>query len=400
MVNPVMSYAWGSRDGIATLQGRPPASQPEAELWMGAHPQAASALEGPTGNESLDTFIAADPVAILGSAVVARFGSRLPFMVKVLSAAQPLSLQVHPEATLAKERCALEDFAGIDRAAPTRSYRDPYAKPEMLLAITDFEALLGFRPAAEAADWLAALGVPRLTRIVETLRAGKPTGEVFLSIVEWPLEQRADLVADVRAAISASDDENAGWLASLADRYPTDPGVIGAVLLNHVKLAPGQAIYVEPGQIHAYLHGTGVEILGGSDNVVRGGLTRKHVALDELRRLLAVEATRPRIIDPVRQADGEERWPTPRPEFALSRLRLDGASRVCIVCGPEILLCLEGQVEVRAVAASLVLAVGESAFVTADTGPTTLVGRGVILRATPGLTPGLTTDDASTRSEA
>lgn len=398
MNNPVMAYAWGSRDGIATLQGRPTAQQPEAELWMGAHPNAASELDGfdRTNSARLDAVIEADPGGVLGPAVVSQFGPRLPFMLKVLSAGEPLSLQVHPDDVRAREGFEAEEAAGIDRAARQRSYRDPYAKPEMLVAITDFEALLGFRPAADAAHSLASLGLRRLAPIVDALRAGVSTGEAFLRLMEWPEDDRQALVADVADAagvtdaahaahVSSADRKQLGWVASLARRYPADPGVVGVLLLNHLSLRAGQGIFVAPGQIHAYLRGTGIEILGGSDNVIRAGLTPKHVDVDELRAVLAVRPLRPSLIEALPQVDGEERWPAPRPEFALARLRLDGERRVLASRGPSILLCLEGKVDLGNADATLTLAGGESAFAAANAGAVTVVGTGVLLCATTGL---------------
>ena len=395
MTNPVMAYAWGSRDGIAAMQGRGPSAEPQAELWMGAHPQAASVLDD---GGRLDALVEAAPERVLGADAVARFGDRLPFMLKVLSAAEPLSLQVHPNDALARERFDAEDAAGIDRGAPDRSYRDPYAKPEMLVAITDFQVLLGFRPAAEAAVALEALGVRELSGVAAALRDGASTGEAFLTVIDWPQGQRRELVAEVRAGALTWDDDRAPWLVFLADRYPDDPGVAGVVLLNYLRLHGGQGVYVAPGQIHAYLRGTGVEILGGSDNVVRGGLTAKHVAVGELRRVLSCEAVTPVVIEPVAGADGEETWVTPRPEFALSRLRFDDSTRSLSIDQPQILLCIEGKIQVGAADGLVVLGGGESAFVTADTGQVTASGRGVLLRATPGRT--LALEHFTTRSEA
>ncbi|MGH8888354.1 MAG: mannose-6-phosphate isomerase, class I, partial [Acidothermaceae bacterium] len=281
MVNSVMPYAWGSRDGIATLQGRRVSSQPEAELWIGAHPQAPSVLEGPSGLRDLGALVESAPDEVLGADVVARFGSRLPFLLKVLSAAEPLSLQVHPNDAVARERFDAEEAAGVERSAAARSYRDPYAKPEMLVALTDFELLLGFRPAREAAATLRGLGVRQLETIAEALEGGMATGDAFLAIVDWPHDERRQLVADVRAAAANSGDERAPWLTMLADRYPEDPGVAGVLLLNYLRLQEWQGVFAAPGQIHAYLQGTGVEIMGSSDNVVRGGLTPKHIAIEE-----------------------------------------------------------------------------------------------------------------------
>jgi mannose-6-phosphate isomerase len=145
---------------------------------------------------------------------------------------------------------------------------------------------------------VARLNVRCLDHVVEALRSGAPTGEIFLDLVDWPDGQRHDLVAEVRRGAATSASRIAPWLVTLADRYPADAGVAAAVLLNHIELQPGQGIYVEPGQIHAHLHGTGVEILGGSDNVVRAGLTPKHVAIDELRRMLSIGAASPAVVEP------------------------------------------------------------------------------------------------------
>lgn len=384
MANPVMAYAWGACDRISALRGLPPSSGPEAELWMGAHPRAASMLESPDGDERLDTLIAADPLTFVGPSVAKRFGPRLPFMLKVLAAAEPLSLQVHPDDALARERCAAEDSAGIDRDAPDRTYRDPYAKPEALVALSDFQLFLGFRPQAEAISALTKLGIPRLSPVIEALRGGLPTGEAFLRILSWPDDDREPLVSAVRSTCMKLDDDRAPWVAFLADRYPHDPGVVGSVLLNYRRLRPGQAVFVAPGQVHAYIEGLGVEALGASDNVARAGLTPKHVALGELRAMLSVAPCPPEIISPVARADGFEFWPAPRPEFSLARAAVDREPKP-LGPGPGIVLCLEGKSEVRAADATIVLSSGESAFITAAGAPATVSGDGVIMRATAGV---------------
>ena len=402
MANSVMPYAWGSRDGIAQLQGRPVSAQPEAELWMGAHPQAPSMLEGPGGSCALDALVESAPGEVLGDDVVARFGPRLPFLLKVLSAAEPLSLQVHPDDELARERFDAEETTGIERSAAARSYRDPYAKPELLVALTDFELLLGFRPAREGAAALRSFGVRQLDSIATALDDGMAPGAAFLTIASWPDGERQKLVADVRSAAAGSVDERSPWLTMLADRYPEDPGVAGVLLLNYLRLHEGQGVYVAPGQIHAYLQGTGVEILGGSDNVVRGGLTPKHIAIDELRRALSVESVQPIVIEPSADAeptsgsDDEERWVTPRAEFALSRIRLHGNGKVIVTSGPQILLCLAGKIEVAAADNTVTIGGGESAFVTADTGAVTVSGHGIVVRAISGTAA--TAEESSNRA--
>jgi mannose-6-phosphate isomerase len=388
LVNPVMAYAWGSRDAIATLQGRSAGAEPEAELWMGAHPQAPSRLESADGSagEGLDAAIAADPVALLGERCVERFGPRLPFLLKVLSAAAPLSLQVHPDAEQARRGFAAEEAAGIDAAAPNRSYRDPYAKPEMLVALTDFHVLQGFRPAIEAAAALKALDVAGLEPLIEALEDGTPTGVVFLRLIDWPLSDRPRLVADVHAASHAGtagpQHGIARWIDVLAATYPTDPGVVGVLLLNYLTLRPREGLYVRPGQIHAYLHGTGVEILGGSDNVIRGGLTPKHVSAADLGAILDVDAAEPGLVTATLAPDGGRVWLTPQPEFELRRYEVAAMQRLA-PNGPSVLLCIEGQLEVGDRDGSVALGPGESAFAFAGT-DLDVAGHGVLMRANPG----------------
>jgi mannose-6-phosphate isomerase len=386
MVNPIQEYAWGSREGIAGLQRRPRSERPEAELWMGAHPHAPSLLEPDDGTEpgTLGALIAADPVGALGASCVHAFGARLPYLLKVLAADQPLSLQVHPDADRARLGFDAENEAGIDPGAAHRVFRDPYAKPELLVALTEFQLLHGFRHAAVAAEALSALGVNRLVDVVAALRAGEPTGEVFLHLIGWPQADRAALVRDVKDAVTAApSDATSPWLLALAERYPDDPGVVGVLLLNYLAIQPGQGVYVRPGQIHSYLHGTGIEILGGSDNVIRCGLTSKHVSPTELRSTLSVAPIEPAIIRPVAGADGGETWPTPQPEFELTRLTLDHQSRALSRRGPSIFLCIEGKVEITCCDTAVTLAPGDSAFVAADATELAASGSGVLLRAHP-----------------
>jgi mannose-6-phosphate isomerase len=392
MVNPVMTYAWGSRDAIATLQARPATGVAEAELWMGAHPQAPSELEdgsnrhglGDGSNrQRLDAVIAADPVGVLGQRCFAQFGPRLPFVLKVLAAEHPLSLQVHPDDEQARRGFAAEEAAGIDRLAPDRNYRDPFGKPEMLVALTDFHVLQGFRPADEAAATLATLHVERLDPLIEALQGGTPTGEVFLRLIEWPADDRSRIVAEVAAACSARAVEGVGpWIPGLAANYPGDPGVIGVLLLNYLTLRPLEGLYVRPGQIHAYLHGTGIEVLGGSDNVIRGGLTPKHVSAVELRAILSVDAAAPALIVPVASTEGGQTWPTPQLEFELRRHEIGSMERLA-PGGPAVLLCLEGKLEIGDRDGSVTLGPGESAFAFAGA-DLAVAGSGVLIRADPG----------------
>jgi mannose-6-phosphate isomerase len=390
MINPVMPYAWGSHDAIAVLQGREPSGQPEAELWMGAHPHASSTLVGADGGEpiSLEAAIAAEPERFLGAAALATFGPRLPFLLKVLAAAEPLSLQVHPDNAQARRGFEIEDVAGIDRSAPNRSYRDPYAKPEMIVALTRFEALQGFRPAADAVLLLEAIGIELLAPLLAEIRAGLAVGEAFLRLVEWPQAQRSVLVAQcavgVRAVLAREPLHPVyGWIQWLTTRYPEDPGVVAPALLNYAVLAPGQALIVTPGQIHAYLQGTGVEILGASDNVIRGGLTPKHVSVGDLRNVLDLTSQVPTIASPVAEGGVEEFWSAPFREFELSSVSVTSAEVALRRRGPEVIVCTSGSVDIADDDSRIALGSGESGFATAAGGLLRVSGAGVVMRGTP-----------------
>src|SRR5919199_409659 len=280
----VRPYAWGSRTILAKLQGRPvPSEGPEAELWLGAHPGDPSTVTRPDGPISLATLIADDPKGQLGAEAAGEFGSRLPYLMKVLAADAPLSLQAHPDAEHARRAYAAQE---ADPAAP-RNYTDPYHKPEMLVALTPLEALCGFRAPDVSAAVLEELDLPRLAPVVAALRAGV-TGlrDAVRILLTWPADDRPDLVDAVVAAAGAQPRsryaESHALAVELARHYPGDPGVLVALLLNHVRLEPGEAIRMPAGNMHAYLNGASVEIMAASDNVLRGGLTPKRVDVDEL----------------------------------------------------------------------------------------------------------------------
>ena len=339
LTGPIRPYAWGSRTAIARLQGRPaPTAAPEAELWLGAHPGDPATVDG----TSLADMIAAEPEPVLGAGVVARFGPRLPYLMKVLAAAAPLSLQAHPDAEQARERFA----------AGHPSYVDGYHKPELLVAVSDFEALCGFRdPAASAAE-LSTLDSSALKPVVSALGGGDLRA-AMADLIELP----AEAVTEASSAPGAPE-----LVRRLAAAYPGDPGVLVALLLNHFTLAPGEAIWMPAGNLHAYLEGTGVEIMAASDNVLRGGLTPKHVDVPELLRVLRFEVLADPVVRPEPVAPGVVTWPAPVAEFALHRVRPDGGTMELAVAGPRIVLCLAGGVTVDDGAGAVKLAGGEAAF--------------------------------------
>ncbi|HEY5882264.1 MAG TPA: mannose-6-phosphate isomerase, class I, partial [Nakamurella sp.] len=334
MRNRIRPYAWGSRTAIAELLGEPsPAPHPQAELWVGAHPADPSALLGDSAETAdgrpLTEVIAADPVGAMGEPVRDRFGSRLPFLLKVLAAAEPLSLQAHPSSAQAERGFALEEAAGIPLSSPQRNYRDRFHKPELICALTEFEALCGFREPSRTVHLLAALEVPALDHYLGLL-SGQPdehgTRALFSSIITIPPSTLGPLLSDVLAAcverVQVADEFTIEYRTALAlgERYPGDPGVLASLLLNRITLQPGQALYLPGGNMHAYLAGVGIEIMANSDNVLRGGLTPKHVDVPELMKVLDFSPGDVQILHGDPGLAGERVYRTPTPEFRLSRL--------------------------------------------------------------------------------
>jgi mannose-6-phosphate isomerase len=380
----VRPYAWGSRTILAKLQGRPvPSEGPEAELWLGAHPGDPSTVARPDGPVSLATLIAEDPKGQLGPEVAGEFGSRLPYLMKVLAADVPLSLQAHPDAEHARRAFAAQE---ADPSAP-RNYTDPHHKPEMLVALTPFQALCGFRAPDVSAAVLEELNVPRLAPVVAALRAGG-TGlrDAVRTLLSWPTDDRRPLVDAVVAAAQAgtiSPYASSFELAvELAAHYPGDPALLVALLLNHVRLEPGEAIWLPAGNLHAYLNGAAVEIMASSDNVLRGGFTSKRVDVDELLRVLRFETLDEPVLRSVEVAPGVVTWPVPAREFVLYRVRLDGGAVAGPGTGPRILVCTEGEVSVHEdCAGQVTVRTGAAAYAAADAGPITVAGAGEVFIA-------------------
>ncbi|AWK08978.1 mannose-6-phosphate isomerase, class I [Streptomyces spongiicola] len=375
--NTVRPYAWGSTTLIPELLGVAPTGEPQAEMWMGAHPGAPSG----TGRGSLSDIIDTDPARELGRPALEAFGPRLPFLLKLLAAGAPLSLQVHPDRSQAQAGFAAEEAAGVPLDAPHRNYRDDNHKPELVCALTPFDGLCGFRPPVETADFIAALDVDSLKPYVDLLHAHPEEAalrEVLTAVLSADPEKTAHTVAEAAAAAERLGGPYAPF-AAIAHHFPGDPGVIAAMLLNHVRLQPGEALFLGAGVPHAYLGGLAVEIMANSDNVLRCGLTPKHVDVPELLRVVRFEAGDPGVLRPEAAPSGEELYDTPIDEFRLSRfVRPQGAAPVDLTLAtPQILLATEG----RPKAGELTLAPGESAFVPAGE-KVELTGMGTVFRAT------------------
>lgn len=383
LYGPIRNYAWGSRSAIATLQGRPaPSPEPEAELWLGAHPGAPASVDRDGARVSLVELLSAEPGHWLGQPVVDRFGVRLPFLLKVLAADAPLSLQAHPD----PEQARAGHAADAAREVGQRNYVDPYHKPELLVALTPMEALCGFRDPAVSAEVLAAFGIPSLEPVVAALRTGAAgLADAVRLLLTFPTDQRGELVAAVASAAVESPD--ARLARSLADSYPGDPGVLVALLLNWVRIAPGEAIWMPAGNLHAYLRGTGVEIMAASDNVLRGGLTPKRIDVDELLRVLRFEVLDDPVVRAVPVAPGVVCWPVPVDDFALYQVQVgsDQAEVTVPLVGPRVVLCAAGALTVDDGAGSVELGPGQAAVSPAAAGELRISGAGEAYVASSGL---------------
>jgi mannose-6-phosphate isomerase len=378
--NTVKRYDWGSPEWIPRLLGLPPDREtPWAELWMGVHPQGPSALAPspgappPGAPRLLSDLIAEDPPRLLGEEVAKDFGG-LPFLFKLLAAERPLSIQAHPDADQARSGWERENSRGIPADAPDRNYQDPNHKPEIICALGPFVALAGFREPGEIRSLLRLFGCPALAPLLDALEAPPGTGgegaragpaplKRFLSaLFSLDRESRRALGAHARAFLrNAPGDYGEEWrlAARFAELYPEDPAVIAPLYLNLISLQAGEAMNIPAGILHAYVRGFGVELMANSDNVLRGGLTPKHIDADELTAILRFAPCRPTVLKPVDQGGGLAAYPSPFREFSLYRLRGDGVEAPFPLRGPAILLVLEGELR----AENLRLSRGESAFV-------------------------------------
>lgn len=378
--NTARDYAWGSPTLIADLEGRAPTGRPEAEIWFGDHP--ASPARVPDGRP-LGQWLAEEGAS-------AGAPARLPYLLKLLAAASPLSIQVHPSKAQAESGYAREEAAGVPLEAPHRLYRDDNHKPELLVAVSDtFTALAGLRDLGATRRLLAALGEPAapLARRLE----GEDASAALRGAIAWLLSgDAADVVDAVIGAVRTADaPEFAAELAASRDvaaAYPGDPGVVVALLMNLVVLRRGEGLFVPAGVLHAYLAGLGVELMAASDNVLRGGLTPKHVDADELIALLdAGHGTEPRLAAlPV--APGVERFDAGVPDFALVHVRVAGTVAQVPLEGIAIVLATEGRPAVRGGASgeSVELAPGRAVLVTPDEGRVEVSGTGACFLAIPG----------------
>jgi mannose-6-phosphate isomerase len=405
MRGAVRRYAWGSHTALAEFTGRSGStSGPEAELWLGAHPGDPAILPATVGQQSLLDTVRADPERQLGAAVRSRFGDELPFLVKVLAVAEPLSLQAHPSADQALAGYLREDRQSVPITSPSRNYRDSRHKPELAVALSPFELLAGFRPAARTAEWMRALAVPALGPAGELLSGPSEADGLRAVFTTWITAPQSHVDVLVAAVLDGATNylrsgapEFASATATVLDlieRYPGDAGVLAALLLNRISLAPGEAIFLPAGNLHAYLHGMAVEVMANSDNVLRGGLTFKHVDVPELLRVLDFTPIAENALRTNTHRAGPELvYESPVEDFAASVLELDGdligreVSLSSLRDRPHILLCTEGCADVSSDSKELTLGRGAAAWIPAHDGVVRLIARCAtkLFRVTVGL---------------
>jgi mannose-6-phosphate isomerase len=385
--NPRQHYDWGSHTTIQRLLGLD-TDKPVAELWMGAHPSAPSIVQHQDGNVKLDTLIADDPLSMLGPVVAERFANHLPFLYKLLAADKCLSLQAHPNAEQAQAGFARENDLGIAVDAPHRNYRDANHKPELICAISEFWGLNGFRPLDEMLALLNTLQLPAIADELTMLQAAPSQAtlrHVFGRILSLHDAQRQMLVQDLLNASAKRQHERAefDWILRINHDYPDDSGILFVLLLNLIHLQPGQAMYSAAGNLHAYLDGFGVELMANSDNVLRGGLTTKHVDPGELQRILTFECRKAAVIEPKAVSETEDHYPTPNQEFELRRLRLvpDKRWQSSAQHSLDILICVEGEVMLAQQNEEMGLTAGQSAMLPASAAAYRLTGEGVVFKA-------------------
>lgn len=369
-----MRYAWGSTEAIPAWLGIEPDGEPWAELWLGAHPAGPATL-GP--GTSLVEHLTAHP-AMLGDF------DHLPYMVKLLAAAKPLSLQVHPSAEQARAGFARENALGIPTSDAARNYKDDRPKPEIMIATDTFDALCGFRqPEAIASEW-EQLDVAGLGALIAILRgqgaAATRIGATFRTLTQLPAAEAKALVGDVIAAANSAESMAAGTIRTVGAYYPADIGVVLASMLNRLTLARGDAIFLAAQVVHAYLEGHGIEVMGNSDNVLRGGLTPKHVDVVELERIVDFTPWDPVFVQPKQVSPGVSRLDVPAPEFAVWQIDVAEADQLPGDGTPRIVLSLDAGTAVG----GHQLQVGDAVFVGASENAIQLAGTGQVVMASPG----------------
>ncbi len=391
--NSIMEYDWGSRTFIPELTGEPSSAEsPQAEMWMGAHPRAPSMIFRDGGKSSLIELIDTDPEGALGPSVAGKFSNKLPFLFKVLAAARPLSIQAHPDREQARKGFNRENRGKIGLGAPERNYRDENHKPELICALRPFWALKGFRRIEEILRLMERVGAQAKDLGLGLLR-DRPEEEglkrFFVSLMTMDKERQGRVLKEV-VAVSNDRADDPGkvfeWIGRLNQDFPGDMGALSPLFMNLVRLDPGEAMYISPGEPHAYLEGAGLELMANSDNVIRGGLTSKHTDLNEFADILDYSPHRVEILRPRREGEGVAVYQTDAEEFMLERISLSQGKNLYESPqerSAEIMICTEGEARLtdQVDGAWLDLSRGVSVFVPAAVRGYSIRGEATIYRA-------------------
>lgn len=383
LINSVQNYAWGSKTALTDLYGIPnPDHLPMAELWMGAHPKSSSKVADGNGEiRSLREAIDADMPSLLGDAVATRFGE-LPFLFKVLCADQPLSIQVHPNKKASEAGFAKENAAGIPLDAAERNYKDPNHKPELVFALTPFLAMNAFREFSGIINLLqpVADAHPAIAHFLQNPDA-QALSALFASLLNMQGEEKSHALGVLRAALESQQGEPWDTIRFIARFYPDDSGLFSPLLLNVVKLNPGEAMFLFAETPHAYLNGVALEVMANSDNVLRAGLTPKYIDIPELvaNVKFTPKPAATLLTTPVVSSAGLD-FPIPVDDFAFSVHELSATGSEIAQQSAAIVFCIEGEAVLRKNGQTLTLKPGESAFVAASESPVHLSGTGRVAR--------------------
>jgi mannose-6-phosphate isomerase len=386
LTNPVQAYPWGSTTALPELLGQPVTGEPQAELWVGAHERAPSRLTRDGVERGLDELIAADPTGELGAALASN--GRLPFLLKILAVERPLSLQIHPDPASARRAYEDEEAAGVAADAAERSFPDPSSKPEMLYAITDFFAFSGLADVEQARKTLAAVDVSPLQPVRDALLVeGDPMRAALTAALRLPAADVRAVTEHICATAEAGEPSETALpsaLVGIAGDFPDDPAVVALLLMRMVQLAPGETCYVGAGQLHCYLSGVACEVQANSDNVLRAGLTSKHVDVETV--LALVDTSDGDAAVPSVSVGVERVYRPPVEEFALAEIGdVEQPTALAEVPGPALLMCLRGRYEVSSSEGGRAeLGQGAAAYAAARCGSLRVAGSGVLLRVTTG----------------
>ncbi|EKM5760913.1 mannose-6-phosphate isomerase [Cronobacter turicensis] len=383
LINSVQNYAWGSKTALTELYGvANPEGLPMAELWMGAHPKSSSKIQDDQGRiRALREVIDADKTALLGALVAERFGE-LPFLFKVLCADQPLSIQVHPNKQASEEGFARENAAGIPLDAAERNYKDPNHKPELVFALTPFLAMNAFREFSEIVSLLQPVAGAH-TAIAHFL--AEPNADrlrdLFAGLLNMQGEEKSRALAVLKSTVASQQGEPWDTIRFIAQFYPDDSGLFSPLLLNVVKLNPGEAMFLFAETPHAYLQGVALEVMANSDNVLRAGLTPKYIDIPELVANVKFVAKPAAQLLTQPEKDGAAlEFPIPVEDFAFSLHDLQSQPQRLAQESAAILFCVEGEAVLSKGDERLTLKPGESAFVAANESPVNVSGVGRLAR--------------------